>query len=587
MLNMTSQKRLLEFPIPVIITDNKGEILWYNEKFINETGEQTLSSITSVYEIDKNILSGKTSNVFFADKHFMVFTDCSILNEKEMYILYFFNTTDYHNLLRDFNFAKPVVAHLLIDNYDELFQYSKESEKTNAMVVIDDEIRRWAQSTSGIIRKIERDRYLFIFENRDLSKFIEKRFNILDKIRALTVVARTFPTLSIGIGYECAGFTANEDYARLALDMALSRGGDQVVLKTISGYEFYGGRSNNLEKRTKVKSRVVASSFSELLSNADKVFIMGHQYSDLDSLGASVGVSRFVRSNNKLPYIITDSKNNLADVLMERLLKSEDHKDLFINQKTAMSLLTPQTLLVVVDTHKANLTVMPELLQYSNKIAVIDHHRKAVDFIDNASLFFHEPSASSTCEMVTELLQYTDDGKLTQLEAEALLSGIFLNTKNYTIRTSTNTFEASTYLKNIGANTVNVKLFFQTDMKTYMNKVSLVSNAEIYKKAIAIAAWEDESMGNHKIAGSQAADELLNIEEVHASFTLFRDMNGCVNISARSFGSVNVQLIMEKLEGGGHQTMAGTQLKNITLQDAKKRLISAIDTYLAENNINF
>lgn len=586
MLDMTSQKRLIEFPIPVIICNNIGDILWYNEKFITEAGEQVLISTTSIYQIDKEILSKRTSRVFFAEKHFMVFLDCSILNEKEMNILYFFNINEYQQILNEYNLSKPVVAHILIDNYDELFQYSKESEKSAAMSIIEGEIRMWTQKSTGILRKLERDRYLFIFEKRDLDKSIEKRFNILDKVRALTIVNKTFPTLSIGIGLECPGFTANEDYARTAIDMALSRGGDQVVIKTHGGYEFYGGRTKDIEKRTKVKSRVIASSFSDLLHDTDCVFIMGHQYSDLDSLGACVGVSRIVKAKGKTPYIITDDKTNLAESLMERLQKSNEYINLFIDKKDILPLITPQSLLVIVDTHRASYTTMPEILGYFKNIVVIDHHRKCVDFIDNASLFYHEPAASSTCEMVTELLQYMDDGKLTQLEAEALLSGIFLDTKNYTIHTSTSTFEASSYLKKAGANTTNVKLFFQTDMITYMNKVLLVSNAEIYKKVFAIAAWEDETEGNYKIASSQAADELLNIEDVNASFTLFKDMDGYVNISARSLGSVNVQLIMEQMEGGGHQTMAGTQLKDTNLQDAKRRLQEAIEVYLTNNNIN-
>jgi len=585
-LNMTSQKRLIDFPIPIIISDSNGEIVWYNEIFIDTVGTEYMKNFNSTYQISEDLLTTRVLKVFFADKHFVSYQDCSILSGRELYIFYLFDISDHHTLIYEYNQTRPVVAHVLIDNYDELFQSAKESEKSSAMALIDEAVNKWAQDSNGILKKIERDRYIFIFEKHDLTVFVEKRFNILDKIRNLTTINRSFPTLSIGIGLSAASFSENEELANQSIELALSRGGDQAVIKTTNGFEFFGGRTNNMEKRTKVKSRVVAQSLTDLLSEAENVVIMGHKQNDLDSFGACIGTYRIAKSLNINAYIVAERQNNLAKLLFEKFDNDPNYTDVFINENQAANLLLQNTLLIILDTHRPEYVQIPKLINIARKIIIIDHHRKSADFIPNSVLFFHEPYVSSTCEMVTELLQYMDNTALTPMEAEALLAGIVLDTKHFTIMTNIQTFEASSFLRKAGANTVNVQLMFQTDMETYMAKVKIINNAKIYKKVIAYSIWDGKTSEFFKISGSQAADELLHIENVQASFTIFYNQDGSVNISARSYGFINVQLVMEKLNGGGHQTMAGTQIRNCTLAEAEKNLLTAIDLYLTEFNIN-
>ncbi len=584
MLNMTSQKRLVDFPLPIVISNRNGDILWYNEAFTSTVSENFLASFRSVLQIENNILSRRISPVQFDRRFYTAYMDCYKFESNEMYIFYFFDTTDHNQLIREYTLSKPIVAHLLIDNYDEVFTGLKESERIASSARIDEIINQWAQASNGILCHLERDRYLFIFENRNLANFISERFSILDRIREIKIAGKMYPTLSIGVGMDGGSFAKNEEAARISLDMALSRGGDQAVLKTLSGYEFFGGRSRGSEKRTRIKTRVIANALDEVLKQVRTAVIMGHQCSDLDSLGASVGMARLVLSRGIDAKIVVDRATDLSGRLLAQLETSDIHRPLLIDRQEAQSYAGPHTAVIVVDTHRANYTLAPELINDRAKIIIVDHHRKAVDCIENPTLIYHEPYASSTCEMVTELFHYMESSDLLPLEADALMAGIFLDTKNYTIRTNTCTFEASSYLRKIGANTVNVKRFFQTDMGTYKNKVQMIRTAETYRKIIAIALWEGEPAGNLKIAASQAADEMLNIADIQASFTLFADKNGNISISARSFGAVNVQLIMEKLNGGGHQTMAGTQMKNVSLQEARRQLTAVIDEYFNESN---
>jgi len=335
------------------------------------------------------------------------------------------------------------------------------------------------------------------------------------------------------------------------------------------------------DTRAKIRSRVLASSFAEVLDSVEKVIVMGHRFADMDSLGACVGIACIANSRNKKVNIVLDTEANLAEPLYDRLITSERHKNLFISHEEAMMTVDLKTLVVMVDTHRGSYTEMPELLDYAGKIAVIDHHRKATDYVQNAVFFFHEPYASSTCEMITEIMEYLGNCNPTQLEAEALLAGIYLDTKNFSLKTGTCTFEASAFLKTMGASTVNVKLMFQTDMETYRGKAEIVRKTQIYQSVFAISTCDFPVSGNIKIASSQAADEMLNIDGVQASFTVYESKGVCY-FSARSFGNVNVQLIMEKLGGGGHQTMAGAQLGDVNIKEAYIKLTNVIDSYLEE-----
>jgi len=580
-MNLDAVQRLGEFPLPVIVCDDCGDILWYSECFVDLVGDESLSNVISVKSIDKNILSGEVSSVVFADKSFTVYIDKDNVDEKTLYILYFFDITDYTALKREQQLLKPVVAYVTVDNYDELFRNVREGDTSVAMAKIDDALMQWASKTDGIIKKTDKNRYLFIFENRFLSNFTSDRFDILETVRELPILSTFPPTLSIGIGLERSTFSANDDAARKALDMALSRGGDQVVISKTTGFEFYGGYAKMSDTRAKIRSRVLASSFAEVLDSVEKVIVMGHRFADMDSLGACVGIACIANSRNKKVNIVLDTEANLAEPLYDRLITSERHKNLFISHEEAMMTVDLKTLVVMVDTHRGSYTEMPELLDYAGKIAVIDHHRKATDYVQNAVFFFHEPYASSTCEMITEIMEYLGNCNPTQLEAEALLAGIYLDTKNFSLKTGTCTFEASAFLKTMGASTVNVKLMFQTDMETYRGKAEIVRKTQIYQSVFAISTCDFPVSGNIKIASSQAADEMLNIDGVQASFTVYESKGVCY-FSARSFGNVNVQLIMEKLGGGGHQTMAGAQLGDVNIKEAYIKLTNVIDSYLEE-----
>lgn len=581
MLDLTSLRRLEDFPLPILISGADGEVLWYSECFCNTFGEEYTTGLDSVFKIHSDILKQKTITADFAGGTYYICSDCSVMHEKEMYVLYFFDKTEFVALQQEYSDSKPVVAHILVDNYDELFKNVKESEGAVALATIDDAISKWAQPTNGILRKIEKNRYFLVFESRYLKDFTKERFSILDTVRELPILGSIPPTLSIGIGAGQQGFAASDEAARNALDMALSRGGDQAVISKESGYDFFGGYAKGNDRRAKITSRVLASSFADLLNSVKTVIVMGHNYADMDSLGACVGVACIGRSFGKKTHIILNTETNLADTLYDRLANSKLHSDLFISKQDAMMTVDLDTLLVIVDTHRASYTEMPEIIPYAGKVAVIDHHRKSADYIKDTSFFFHEPYASSACEMVTELIEYLEKCRLSALEADALLAGIYLDTKNFSLKTGTCTFEASAYLRNMGASTVNVKLMFQTDVDTYKLKADLVSKTEIYEHLYAISLCDTESIGNLKIASSQAADEMLNIEGIQAAFCLYM-IKDSVNISARSYGSINVQLIMEKLGGGGHQTMAGCQIRDTNIKEGYIKLTNAIDAYIEE-----
>lgn len=583
MLDMTSQKRIDDFPISLMVTAANGEILWYNERLIEVFGEEEILNLRNVRALNRSILSASVTEVEWNGRFFTVFDDNFVINSKELNILYFFDTTDFYELQKEHDSSRPVVAHILVDNYDDVFSHIKDIDKAQVVASIDEAVSKWAASSNGIIRRIERDRYLLIFEKRHLLSMADRRFDILDIVRKLDVGTKVSPTLSIGVGMSSGGFSANEDFAETAVDMALGRGGDQAVVKTDGGYEFFGGKTAGIEKRSKIKARVVASAISELFRARSSVIITGHKYSDMDSLASSVGISRIAKYFKKDVHIVIDEKNTMAGRLLEKLKKSGFFDGVFISPEEAKGFVTDDTVAVICDTHRPSVTEAYEEILAAGDIIVIDHHRKSSDAIDNVSIMFHDPSASSASEMVTELIQYIAEEDIVSCEAEALLAGIMLDTKSFTLRTSSATFDASSYLKKMGANTVNAKLLFQTDKETYVNKIQLMQKAVVYRGSAAIAVWDMPAAENMKLITAQAADDLLNVENIRAAFTVFEDASG-INISARSFGEFNVQIIMEYLGGGGHQTMAATLIKGITVEKAVEELKKAIDRYIKEMN---
>ncbi len=583
-LNWQDRQALNEAPMPVALISDNNELVWYNEHFRREVLGGNDSYGIALSGVFEGLSAGKLAGRFLPNitatnnKTFSLFVGKIRLQHQVSYVLYCTDITELSNIASEYHASRPVVLSLLIDNGEEVLQNLRESDRARLISQVETVLEDLFSQHSGVFRKCGTYRYLALLEQRALEKIQEERFTVLDKVRALPTDTENL-TLSIGVGTG-KSFADAEMQSHQALDMALGRGGDQAAVKTTNGFDFYGGVSKSVERRTKVRSRVVASALQELIAESDNILLMGHRYSDLDCLGAAAALTAVCRSMGKPAYTVYDSATTLAKALVNRYT-AHGHKDFFIEADDALPLLTPKTLLIITDIHQPNRLDFPELYRKAQNVAVIDHHRKMVEHIDDAVLFYHEPNASSTAEMTAELIQYMSDVKITRLEAEALLAGIMLDTRNFVMKAGVRTFEAAAYLRKAGADTVEVKRMFAEDMSTYQKKAEIVSVAETYRAA-AIACT-NEGGNELRIAASQAADELLCVRDVDASFVLFYENDG-VNISARSFGNMNVQLIMEALGGGGHQTMAGAYLPNMNLKDAKAMLLQALDTYSEERS---
>ena len=570
------------FPMSAVIIDSAGRIVWTNGKFTEEFPDcceygMELSNITDIPPADFFTDDGIT--VRYKDSVYKVFARTPDENEaKELTLLFFKNITDITALETEKKLSQPVVILFMVDGYEELISGCLESEKAHVSVQIDKLLEDFAGQTTGVLRKNASDRFIAVIEERHLQEILRNKVEILDKAREIFVNDRLNVTMSIGIGRTGKTLKESEQFARQALEMALGRGGDQAAVKTDNGFEFYGGVSKGVERHTKVKTRIIANSLLELVDNADKIFIMGHKYSDLDSVGSSVGLTCAIRNLGKSAWAVCDYSTSLAKVLIDRFPHVDGEEPLFTEPANAMEELTDNSLLIICDTHNPLIIESKELYEKAKKVVVIDHHRKMVNYIDNAVIFHHEPYASSASEMVTELIQYFGEaGKLRAVQAECLLAGIMLDTKNFVMKTGVRTFEAAAVLRKMGADTITVKKMFSSSIDSYKRKTQIVAEAEIYRKcAIAPCDFYADDL---RIVAPQAADELLTIKNVDASFVLFKTMSNEISISARSMGNLNVQLIMEALGGGGHQTMAGAQLKDVTVNEALDTLKKSIDDY--------
>ena len=570
------------FPMSAVIIDSAGRIVWTNGKFTEEFPDcceygMELSNITDIPPADFFTDDGIT--VRYKDSVYKVFARTPDENEaKELTLLFFKNITDITALETEKKLSQPVVILFMVDGYEELISGCLESEKAHVSVQIDKLLEDFAGQTTGVLRKNASDRFIAVIEERHLQEILRNKVEILDKAREIFVNDRLNVTMSIGIGRTGKTLKESEQFARQALEMALGRGGDQAAVKTDNGFEFYGGVSKGVERHTKVKTRIIANSLLELVDNADKIFIMGHKYSDLDSVGSSVGLTCAIRNLGKSAWAVCDYNTSLAKVLIDRFPHVDGEEPLFTEPADAMEELTDNSLLIICDTHNPLIIESKELYEKAKKVVVIDHHRKMVNYIDNAVIFHHEPYASSASEMVTELIQYFGEaGKLRAVQAECLLAGIMLDTKNFVMKTGVRTFEAAAVLRKMGADTITVKKMFSSSIDSYKRKTQIVAEAEIYRKcAIAPCDFYADDL---RIVAPQAADELLTIKNVDASFVLFKTMSNEISISARSMGNLNVQLIMEALGGGGHQTMAGAQLKDVTVNEALDTLKKSIDDY--------
>lgn len=552
-----------DYPEPIVIVDPDEKVVWYNASF-----EANIFDQDRAYGINlADLVGNNTAKVFvpggaivkILDHYYRVSARKS--DVFELSVVSFIDETEHVLLDNEFKASRKTVLIMTVDNYEDVVQNSKESGKAHVQVQIEQMFERFIENTNGVLHKIANDRFYAVVEERHLSPIIERRFDILDEARSIMVGERMSVTLSIGVGRGAKTLAESEAYAKQALDMCLGRGGDQAAVKTENGFEFFGGISKAVEKSTKVKSRIIATALKELAQNSSSIYIMGHSFADFDAIGSAIGLCGAFRSMGKKAYVAVDPEKNLSKNLIE-YVSDNGGSDYFIKPEQAISMLDDRSLLIVVDTHNPDYVDCKELYEAAKQVVVIDHHRKTVNYIDNAVVFFHEPFASSTCEMCAELVQYFgSECKISICEAEALLAGITLDTKNFVMRSNARTFEAAAYLKRLGADTIVVKGFFSDSFETYIERSKLIQSAEMFHGcAIAVT---DTTSSAIRLAAPQAADELLGITGVKASFVLYR-MNGVCNISARSMGAFNCQLIMESIagggHGGGHRTMAGGQL---------------------------
>lgn len=574
---------LYSLPMGVAITDADRKIVWFNKNFSDFFNDEAVYGgsldLISRLPLDK-LMTEEGVDIKHNERYYRVYGNVSAeKSEKNIFLLYFSDITDYVNMKIEKKLSHPVVMLIKIDSFEELFSSSLESETAHVTVQIDRLLEDFIAETTGILRKQSKDRFWAVVEERHIAKLVESKVKLLDKAREIQVNDRMNVTLSIGVGRTARTISESEDYAKQALEMAQGRGGDQAAIKTSSGFEFYGGVSKGIERSNKVKARIIANRLIQLVENSDRVYIMGHKFSDLDSVGSSVGLACAVRNLGYTAHVVVDSLASLSNQLIDKIKAAEDNKNsLFMPPSDAVDSITDNSLLIITDTHNPLMLESSELHQRAKQVVIIDHHRKTVNYIDNSIIFYHEPYASSASEMVTEILGYFGNaGRITALQAEALLAGIMLDTKNFTIKTGVRTFEAAAFLRKLGADTVNVKGLFANSIESYRQRAALVSRAEIYKRC-AIASTTVFSPDMRLIA-PQAADELLGIENVDASFVYYRSSNDEIYISGRSLGAMNVQIVMEYLGGGGHQTMAGAQLKNTTVEETGVKVKEAIDKY--------
>ncbi len=571
---------LISFPMPALIINEMDEIIWYNETFRKEVlgghdiflkpidGELD-TPLAKIEEEPGKIISchGKYYQAYLMDLP-------AEENKPASRMLWMLNVTALQKTALKHAASCPMVLTLTVDSYDECVRNLNDRERIAMISDLQKLIHGLADSSHAFIQRLHEDRYMFVMEKRYIDQLKRERFSILESVKTLSPTNTVPLTISIGIGKMTESLQQAQEDSRKALDMALGRGGDQVALKSDGGYEFFGGASTGLEKHTKVKTRIVANALSELIQQSENVLVMGHKFADLDAIGAAVGMAQVSKNLGKDAYVVLDYQRCLGKEVVDRLVERGDMQGRFVSPEQALGLVKDKTLLVIVDTHSQMLVESEVVYKRCKSVVVIDHHRKVVNYIENTAVFYHEPYASSASELVTELLPYIKGCKLNAIQAEALLAGITLDTKNFIVRTGVRTFEAAAYLRKSGADTVAVRKLFATTMAEYQSRSRIVASAVVHRRcAIAVC---DFASDNIRVVCAQAADELLNISDVDAAFVLF-ETGDSVNISARSMGILNVQILMEAVGGGGHHTMAAAQIKNTTLDKAKQDLIKLMD----------
>lgn len=590
-VDTASKSTLINSPLPTLVfRPDTGEIIWSNESFLQLAGvrehlfEMRLSEAVPDFQVQW-LLSGKQESperVELNNHRFRVYG--SLVRSRNrtgvqslVATTYWVETTEADHLREVYEASRPVAAILMLDNYEDLMKACEDTQRSAVLAQIDEKLQTWANAGQGILLKTDRNHYLFLFEEQYFQHFVDEKFSILDTVRAIRVAENIHPTLSIGIGKDSPSIPELYKNAKLSLEMALSRGGDQAVVRNQVDFAFYGGRTKATEKRTKVKSRVMANAFRELIADAGEVYIMGHSFADMDAVGAAAGICCAARKRGKQARIVIDREHTAAETLIARLDALPEYSGVFLTPAEAFLQMRADTLLVVVDTNRPDMVENPQLLESRNRVAVIDHHRRAATYIENAAFNFHEPYASSASELVTELLQYlVEPTDLLREEAGALLAGIVLDTKHFTQRTGGRTFEAAAFLRRSGADTAEVQRLFQGDLKDMVTKYDIIRRAEMYRSSIAVSVVEEP--GVDRVAAAQAADDLLTLKGVQASFVIYA-AEGAVLMSARSLGEINVQVILEALGGGGNSTTAGARIEDTDPESVRQQLIGVLDAY--------
>ena len=582
---------MLNTPLPVVVfrADN-GEIIWANDGFLalhdgdDDVFSKSIEEAVPGFRYD-GILDGESAAdeiTQLYERSYQVYGTASRVGGKsqtQLVTAYFVDVTEREHLRAVYDASRLVVSIMIIDNYEELLKAGGEASKSAVLAQIDELLNEYVKDTGGLLRKFDRDRYLFVCDEQCFEKLLEEKFSILETIHQVVSEDGVTATLSIGTGRECDTYEESYSWAVKSIEMALSRGGDQAVIKDSLDFQFYGGRAQSTQKRTKVKSRVMANALGDLISDASEVYVMGHEHADMDALGAAAGICCVARKHGKIYRIVIDTENNSAGALLQKLRALPEYEDVFISGSDAFLHARPGALLVVVDTNRPDMVESSQLLDSCNRVAVIDHHRRASNYIESAALNFHEPYASSASELVTELLQYmVEPSDILRVELEGLLSGIMLDTKNFMMRTGGRTFEAAAFLRRTGADPVEVRRFFQSDLDSMIQRNEIIRNARMHQGDIAIAfTYGDVS----RVTAAKAADELITLKGIQGSIVLYKSGDG-VGLSGRSLGEVNMQFILERLGGGGNATTAGGYVPNSDIDSVYARVSEAVDAYFEQ-----
>ena len=577
-----------ESPFPAFVVRlADGGIVWTNRRFSNLTGisdtmmEHELGEVLPDFSTDW-LASGKTESphdVTLDGRRYRVYGTCIRATDNRstlLGVMYLSDLTELYQVRDEYIRSRPVVSLIVVDNYEELIKNLSESGISTLNAKINDVINTWTESYGGLLRKMDRNRFLFIFEKRDLSRAMEDKFSLLEDIHEITNPSGLPASISFGLGVDAENFDEGYKFAALGIDMALSRGGDQAVIKDRFNFTFFGGRNKEADYRSKVRSRVTANSLMELIGQSGHVFIMGHRNADLDAVGAAMGIACLCRKKGKKASIVLDMEVNASKKLIEEIRQVPEYQDVFITGQEAMLRCDNRSILIVVDTNRPDQVEYSPLLEAISKICVVDHHRRAADYINPVVVNLHEPYASSAAELVTEQLQYAvEKDDVLPIEAKSLLAGICLDTKFFNVRTGERTFEAAAALRSMGADTTEVKLLLQNDFQDTMAKYEIIKSARLYRDELAIAALDAPTT---RVLAAQSADDLLNIAGITGSFVMYPDGEQVI-ISARSIGSANVQMILEPLGGGGNTATAGAQMKNTTITEALDALVASIDKF--------